>query len=174
MEFEEFKNPIKDARQGRIIQRKSIFTDMNAMVDIAFLLLTFFLLTTTMLKPKAIELILPVPDKENTPKETHIIKESRALTLIPLANDKIAYYQGYSEAKAMYSTYKPAGLRQLLVDFKNRIENPILIIKPHPESVFENLIDILDEINITKIERYTIDRLDEIDSEILAQSGIKI
>ena len=174
MEFEEFKNPIKEARQGRIIEKKSIFTDMNAMVDIAFLLLTFFLLTTTMLKPKAIELVLPVPDKEDGPKETQTIKESRALTIIPLANDELAFYQGYSAAEANLVTYKPDGLRRLMIEFKNNTDKPIIILKPHPKSAFENLIDILDELNITGMDRYTIDVFDERDINILEKSGIKI
>jgi biopolymer transport protein ExbD len=172
MEFEDFRNPIKEARQGRVTEKKSIFTDMNAMVDIAFLLLTFFLLTTTMLKPKAIELVLPVPDQNDAKVETQHIRESRALTLIPLAEDKLVYYVGMTEAQAVFTDYTSGGLGVLLTDFQERTEQAIIIVKPHPASAFENLIDILDQLKISASERYTIDKFSEADKSILTNSGI--
>jgi biopolymer transport protein ExbD len=172
MEFEDFRNPIKEARQGRVTEKKNIFTDMNAMVDIAFLLLTFFLLTTTMLKPKAIELVLPVPDQNDTMTETQQIRESRALTLIPLSDNRLAYYVGMTEAQAKLSEYTADGIRTLLIDFQERTEEPIIIVKPHPLSAFENLIDILDELKLSASERYTIDKFSDIDESILTNSGI--
>ena len=74
MDFETFKNPIKEARQGQIQQKRNVTTDMNAMVYIAFLLLTFFLLTTTMVRQKAIEMVIPVPDKNELKNETQAIR----------------------------------------------------------------------------------------------------
>ncbi|MBK7425648.1 MAG: biopolymer transporter ExbD [Saprospiraceae bacterium] len=92
---DEMDNPIKRARQNKKSKNAGIVMDMNAMVDLAFLLLTFFMLTTTMLKPKAIELVMPVPDGDDQSTEVLTIKESRAITLIPMPDNELFYYQGF-------------------------------------------------------------------------------
>jgi biopolymer transport protein ExbD len=172
MEFDEFKNPIREARQGRVKVAKGVLMDMNAMVDMAFLLLTFFMLTTTMVKPKAIELVMPVTDKDKDKTETQAIRESRALTLIPLPDDELAYYFGFTDAMGQLGKYGKEGIRSILSEFKEQQSEPIVIIKPHPDSAFENLIDLLDEVNISGIERYTIDSFNGRDAEILDKAGI--
>lgn len=172
MEFEEFRNPIKEARQGRTQQKRGVATDMNAMVDIAFLLLTFFLLTTTMVRPKALELVMPVPESEDNQQALQTIKESRALNIVPLPGGKLAYYQGLSKSQAFITEYGSKGIKNVVQQFLQQTQAPIVLIKPHPESDFENLIDILDVLNLTHVERYTIDRFTETDSAILARSAI--
>lgn len=173
MEFETFRNPIREAREGRVKSNKGVQMDMNAMVDMAFLLLTFFMLTTTMVKPKAIELVMPVTDKPDAPVENQAIKESRALTLIPLPNDVLAFYKGFTDAEAKTTVYGKTGIREVLREFISQQSEPIVLLKPHPDSAFENLVDLLDEVNISGIERYTIDVFGESDEEILEKSGIK-
>jgi biopolymer transport protein ExbD len=173
MEFDEFKNPIKEARQGRVRQNQGVMMDMNAMVDMAFLLLTFFMLTTTMVKPKVIELVMPVQDTQEEKTVTQAIKESRALTLIPLPEDKLAFYRGQSEARAELTAYGKNGIREILTNFVKEVDDGIVLVKPHPESAYEHLIDLLDELNISGLERYTIDKMNENDERILRESGIE-
>jgi biopolymer transport protein ExbD len=175
MEFEQFDNPLKNARQGKVrTPPKGIPMDMNAMVDIAFLLLTFFMLTTTMVKPKAIEMVMPAKEQEEKQPLTQEIRESRALTLIALPDNKLVFYRGFSEAKAEEITYGKEGIRQMLEQFAKEIEEPVVLLKPHPDSVFENLVDLLDEITISGIARYTIDVFGDRDKKILEDSGIAV
>lgn len=172
---DEMDNPIKRGRQNKKAQSGSIIMDMNAMVDLAFLLLTFFMLTTTMLKPKAIELVMPVPDEDDDETtEVLTIKESRAITLIPMPDNELYYYQGFSEAVVEISTYGALGIRSILLDHVETTDEPIIIIKAHPESTFENLIALIDEMNITRIERYAIDQYGPKEEQLLAEAGINL
>src|SRR5215210_6572262 len=76
-------------------KKNSTHIDMTPMVDLAFLLLTFFMLTTTFSKPKTMEINMPVkPDK---PEEEQKIKESQALTILLTANNKIVWYTGLGD-----------------------------------------------------------------------------
>src|SRR4026209_1642452 len=76
-------------------KKSSTHIDMTPMVDLAFLLLTFFMLTTTFSKPKTMEINMPVkPDK---PEEEQKIKESQALTILLSANNKIVWYTGLGD-----------------------------------------------------------------------------
>jgi biopolymer transport protein ExbD len=171
---DEFRNPIKEARHGRLKDKKGIVMDMNAMVDMAFLLLTFFMLTTTMVKPKVIELVMPVPDKDEEVKEVQTIKESRALTLLPLPDNKLYWYRGFSEAEPFEAKYGAEGIRKVLLEHKTSITDPIVIIKPHPQSRFENLVDLIDEMNITRIDRYAIDEFNDFEKELLESAGVNL
>lgn len=87
-----------------------------------------------------------------------------AITVLPGANNKIYYYEGY-ENKAVYkiTDYSPMGLRALLVHKKKQVteqgRDAVLIIKPGKLSSFKNLIDIIDESNITMYKRYYLDKI---------------
>lgn len=174
MEFEEFRNPLKEARQGRKNVKANITMDMNSMVDMAFLLLTFFMMTTTMVKPKVIELVMPLEDNPEIQNERQVIRESRALSVLPLPDNKLAVYQGMSDARPQLIPYGKDGIRSYLVGFLQKVDNPIILLKPHPNSSFENLIDLLDDIAITGHKRYTILDFDEADLQILLNHGIQV
>ena len=172
---DELDNPLRQARKGKKYQKEGIMMDMNAMVDLAFLLLTFFMLTTTMLKPKAIELVMPVPEKDDEEQtETLEIKESRAITIIPLSDGRLYYYIGFSKAEALETSYGKEGIRQVLLDHQSNTTDPIAIIKPHPESLYENLINLIDEMNITRIDRYAIDKFGKSDEQLLVDGGVSL
>ena len=76
-------------------KKSSTHIDMTPMVDLAFLLLTFFMLTTTFSKPKTME--INMPDKNIKPEEQQKIKESQALTVLLTANNKIVWYTGLGD-----------------------------------------------------------------------------
>jgi len=172
---EEFENPLKRNRKSRKYGKEDIVMDMNSMVDLAFLLLTFFMLTTTMLKPKAIELVMPVPDKEEDEiTEVQTIKESRALTLVPLPDNELYYFKGFSKATLIKSDYGKDNIRAVLIDHRDQTEDPIVIIKAHPDAVFENLIDLIDELNISRIERYAIDKFGDNELKLIEEAGINL
>ncbi|HMO88379.1 MAG TPA: biopolymer transporter ExbD [Lacibacter sp.] len=175
MEFDRIDNPLKRARQGKVRARaKGIPMDMNAMVDIAFLLLTFFMLTTTMVKPKAIEMVMPAQQKEAQQPLTQEIRESRALTVIALPGNQLVFYRGFSQAKAIVTTYGKEGVRSVLKNFVAAVEEPVVLLKSHPDSVFENLVDLLDELALSGVTRYTIETFDDRDKKILEQSGVRV
>jgi len=172
-QFEEFGNPIREGRRIQKAGKQTVFTDMNAMVDLAFLLLTFFMLTTTMIKPKIMEVVMPVPKEEDRPADVQPIRESRAISILPLSEGRLYLYQGLSSESVTELTYGKEGIRQKLKNLLPTMDEPVILIKPHPNSSFRNLVDILDEMNILGVSRYALDDFSEKDFNILAEAGVE-
>ena len=90
---------------------------MTPLVDLAFLLLTFFVLTSTFSKPKVLRMIFPEKlEKDNPNVKPPEIKDG--LTILLTANDNIFYYTGAlnKETELIRSDYTKNGLRKLLVE----------------------------------------------------------
>jgi biopolymer transport protein ExbD len=126
--------------------------DMIPMVDLGFLLITFFIFTSTMSQPTSMSLIMPKESGEPTP-----IKESGALTLLPMEKGKVFYYEGTLE-KAYLNVTSIKEIRELLINKKNRTSEKDLfvVVKPSRVTDYSTIIDILDEIKITGVKRYAI------------------
>src|ERR1700748_459745 len=78
---------------GKVRSKKaSTRVDLTAMVDLAFLLVTFFMLTTTLNKPKAMDLVMP--DKDEDLKLQEPVPETRTLTVLLGKNNKVEWYRG--------------------------------------------------------------------------------
>jgi biopolymer transport protein ExbD len=77
-------------------KKQSTRIDMTPMVDLAFLLLTFFVLTSTFSKPKSMELTFPAPPPPNQP----IVEIKKGITFILTKDDRIFYYEGQYRAAA--------------------------------------------------------------------------
>lgn len=105
-------------RRGR--QKKmSIRVDFTPMVDMNMLLITFFMLCTSLSKPQTMEISMPSNDKNITEEQQTRVKASQAITLLLDQGDKLYYYEGepnYKEyASLKETTYRPDGLRALLL-----------------------------------------------------------
>jgi len=129
--------------------------DLTPMVDLGFLLITFFVFTTTMSKPTAMKLFLP-KDTDN-PEDQNKAKETGALTLMLAKDRTVYYYEG--QLKDDGSNFKSAnfqGLRQIILDKKNSTpaEDLVIVIKPDTEATFKDVVDVLDEMTINAIKRY--------------------
>ncbi len=106
---------------GKVKAKKSSTKiDMTPMVDLAFLLLTFFMLTTTFSKPQAMEINMPVKDKVEDPPK---IPGNQTLTLLLSDKNRIFYYMGADDPNlpptVEYTTFANNGIRKLLID-KNK------------------------------------------------------
>jgi biopolymer transport protein ExbD len=132
--------------------------DMTPMVDLGFLLITFFMFTTTFSLPYVMDLAMPKDGKDTSP-----MKVKNTLTLILGKENRIFWHQAIAnnleEGSLIETTFSPKELRTLLIS-KNRAaekpENFTVIIKPTDESSYENLVDILDEMAITKMPHYSL------------------
>ena len=157
--------PQRDDRNSK----KPIEIDMNPMVDLAFLLLTFFMLATTFSKPQVMELVMPVlPDPEDAINE-QAVKESQALTIILGENDELLWFRGVTEPQVGRDEFSTATVSRLLREMKDQVGEPVILIKPEPNARYENLIDLLDEINLIGLKRYAITDFDANDYKILRQ-----
>ena len=143
--------------------------DLTAMVDLAFLLITFFMLTTTLSKPQSMSLGLP--DKEDQPDPKTLVKEdeNRTMTILLGDNDKLVRYVGLLATPVKGGapkdfSYGKGGIREELLARKklvleytgNKDKGMIVIIKPSKKSNYRNLVDILDEMAIVDVPTYAI------------------
>lgn len=133
-------------------KKLSTRVDLTPMVDLGFLLITFFIFTTTMSQPTAMKLNLPKDTKD--PKDQTQIKESGALTIIPGKADQIYYYEGIDPMKIQSTTFK--GIRDIIITKKRNtpINDLVIVIKPDQDATYKNTVDILDEMTINDIKRY--------------------
>jgi biopolymer transport protein ExbD len=160
-------------------KKLSTRVDMTPMVDLGFLLITFFIFTTTMSSPKALNLNMPKDTKNE--EELNKAKESGALTIMLGKNNAVYYYEGQlapdgSNFKATNFT----GIRDEIINKRNDViknhvhdsncpkiwaENKgdktscldrdfVVVIKPDQDATYKNTVDILDEMTINNVKRY--------------------
>ena len=153
-------------------KKASTKIDMTPMVDLGFLLITFFMLTTTLAKPVVME--LNMPDKTET-EEKSPVKMSETLTVIPDA-EKVYYYQGLptdATTQVQKTDYSNKGIRTVLFDLKKRIgDNFTIVIKASKGAKYKNMVDLLDECVITGNKRYAILEIDPDSEALIKKSGL--
>lgn len=171
----------KKRHQRTTCNKKSTRVDLTPMVDLGFLLLTFFVFTSALSQPMAMNLLVP-NDKDSSHDE---LCESCVLTLLLDKDNNIWYYEGKGNyAKDKLTNYSPAGIRSLIQGKKKLLsagkagvfqkrgnDQFVLIIKPTPRSRFKNLIDVVDECSINKVKRSYVDELNEADKNWLQKSS---
>ncbi len=156
---------------GKIRSKKSSTRiDMTPMVDLAFLLLTFFILTTTLSKPQTMEITMPEKPKENDKQPE--VNEKKVLTVVLGANDKVYWYVGITEPEAKQVNFSKDGIRKVLVEKKAEIRDMIVLIKAMDESKYKNMVDILDEMTISNIQRFAIVDITAVDKQIVKEAKL--
>jgi len=157
-------------QHGKKINKKSTKVDLTPMVDLGFLLITFFVFTTAMTTPKAMKLM--VPKASDVPSNVPL---SKVLTVIPCSNNTVKYYEGATPASGplMETSITESGIRKIILDKKKRVEaqsgrnDMILIIKPSDESSYKNFVDILDEVSINEVRHYFLDKLSAAEKKMI-------
>ena len=157
--------------------------DLTAMVDLAFLLITFFMLTTSLNKPQSMDLGMPDKPDPNlpTPPETMKVPDNRSLTILLGENNKVKWYLGQFAtplAGPEQVTYGKEGIRKEILSREQSIltemggdpkKGLIVIIKPSKKSTYRNLVDILDEMAICKVPTYAIVDITKEEDALLAK-----
>ncbi|HEX8428971.1 biopolymer transporter ExbD [Hymenobacter sp.] len=155
-------------------KKMSTRIDMTPMVDLAFLLLTFFILTASFNKPNVMQLTLPV--KEKNPDEQTVLKASDAFTIIMGENDKLYYYEGLLDndvkPELKTSNYSADGIRKVLLTRQRQNPKTVILIKPDEKSKYKNMVDILDEMNITDQKKYALVPASKADKDLIEKSGL--
>jgi biopolymer transport protein ExbD len=162
---------------GKVRAKKlSTRVDLTPMVDLAFLLITFFMLTTTLNKPKAMDLNMPkkLDDKKIDVKESQVIS-------VLLAKDDAIWYYETAEGKITDmkpTNYAPDGVREVIYKKQRRVEKEwgdkektIVLIKMAEGAKYKNMVDILDEMDITKTKIYAIQDIDPLEQETIDNGG---
>ncbi|ULQ50772.1 ExbD/TolR family protein [Flavihumibacter fluvii] len=149
-------------------KKLSTRVDLTPMVDLGFLLITFFIFTTTMSQPTAMRLFLP-KDTEK-PEEQNKVKASGALTIMLAKNDNIFYYEG--ELLPDASNFKSTGFKEIrdIILTKKKSTDPedfVVVIKPNKESTYKNTVDILDEMTINNVKRYALVDISPVEDQLI-------
>lgn len=153
----------KGGKGGKVRSKKqSTRVDMTPMVDLGFLLITFFMFTTTFSKPNVMDLGLPAKPKKDQPKpEQTEIDLSNSISLLLGKDNKVYWHQqdatSLNEQNLNVTTFDRDGLRKVIEQAKARAKDKskfTVIIKPTDDAVYNNFVDVLDEMAITKNEIY--------------------
>ena len=158
------------SKGGKVRSKKqNSKVDLTAMVDLAFLLITFFMLTTTLSKPQSMSLGLPDKDPDKDKNIDVKVDENRTMTILLGDNNKLVRYVGLlatpvSGGAPKDFAYGKDGIRKELISRKeavlqytgNKDKGMIVIIKPSKKSNYRNLVDILDEMAIVNVPTYAI------------------
>lgn len=175
-------------KKGGVKKAKKLSTriDLTPMVDLGFLLITFFIFTTTMSKPKTMEINMPFKDENLKKEDQSKVKESTALTILLSKDHRVYYYEGIgSDAtnppKVEVTNFKnPGGIRQVIIDKKAKVDAMVrsgslsatdkttVLIKPDFNSTYDDFVNIIDEMSINGIQVYAIVDISPVDKEFIA------
>ena len=206
-------------------KKKQPRVDFTPMVDMMMLLITFFMLCTTLSKPMSMSLTMPANDQNLDKQDKSVSKASHTITVYLGSNDKIYYIAGlpqYDNPECIKeTTWGKNGVRDVLL--KHTTEegiNPVarilmakaklderksalgstmtdeqykaelaklrdgnvngekipvltVVIKPLDTANYNNMVEILDEMQISCIGKYVIDKVNEDDKKLLDLKGVK-
>ncbi len=169
-------------------KKLSTRVDMTPMVDLGFLLITFFVFTATMSTPTTLDLNMPKDIKDQ--KEQTEVKESGVLTIMLGKGNQVYYYEGQLKVDASGNNFKQTtfkGVRDIIINKKKEVmdryaANPdpnceaeakakgkpvsncadkdfVVIIKPSKDATYRNTVDILDEMTINEVRTYAMVKL---------------
>lgn len=163
-------------------KKMSTRVDLTPMVDLAFLLISFFMLTTTLNKPKAMELNMPKP--VDNKEEAQDVGECQVLNIVIDTLDAVWYYEGLQVAGLQKTSFSgESGIRKQILKMIKKVPNEcpptkkgnkrdaIVLIKLMEGARYKNMVDILDEMDITDCKIYAIQEPDPIEIEAVKNGG---
>ena len=152
-------------------KKMSTRVDMTPMVDLGFLLITFFIFTTTMAQPTAMNLFMP--KDVDKPEDQNKVKESGAFTILLGKQDIVYFYEGLDPATDVKT------IRDEIIRKKQstKADDLVIIIKPSEDATYKNTVDILDEMTISEIKRYAMVDISPVEFQLVkiteGAAGIK-
>lgn len=160
----------KDRKSKGSSAKKLIRVDMTPMVDLGFLLITFFMFTTNFSKPNVIDLNYP---QENVDVVINDIDYRNQLTFIIGKDNRVFYYQSESKdlttENLQETSFEGNNIGKLISDYKKTAPKPqifTIIIKPTDDANYKNFVDMLDNMAITKSELYGIAEIKPIEEKV--------
>jgi len=166
-------------------KKLSTRVDLTPMVDLGFLLITFFMYTTTMAKPKTMEINMPFKDENLQEQDKNKVKKDAAMTILLSKNHRVYYYEGIGDDPAnppqlQVTGFKPdGGIRDAIIKKKQTVaqlqrtgvltakDNATFLIKPDETSTYEDLVTILDEMAINDAKVYAVVDITAQDKEFI-------
>lgn len=167
-------------KKGGVKKQKKLSTrvDLTPMVDLGFLLITFFMFATTLSTPTALKLTMPKEDVDE--KDQNKMPEDGSFSVLLGKDDAVFFYEGNDPSKLQASNYKD--IRNRILDKKKRVraayggsdtadqKNMMVVIKPTEDATNKNVVDILDEMKINAIKLYAIVKPSDQEKQVVAIS----
>ena len=149
-------------------KKLSTRVDMTPMVDLGFLLITFFIFTTTMSTPSTMDLFMPKDTKKE--EELNKAKESGALTIMMGNENHLYYYEGKLAPDA--ANFTPSNFKEIRdVIIKKKKSTPpedlVIVLKPNEQATYKNTVDMLDEMTINEIKRFALVDISEVENGLV-------
>src|ERR1700733_1514237 len=149
-------------------KKLSTRVDLTPMVDLGFLLITFFIFATTLSQPTTMGLAMPKDDVKD--QDLTKIKESGALTIVMGKANQVYYYMGMDPTKLQSSTYLQ--IRDVIL--KKKASTPaddlFITLKPDKDATYENVVNMLDEMTIDDISRYSMDNANDVEDLVVSRT----
>lgn len=139
-------------------KRVPIRIDMTPLVDVAFLLLTFFMLTTVFSKPQTMELNLPPDDKTQVE-----VAESNLMTLRVMADSTVWHAMGTAAPKQV----EFSKLREFLLEANRANPKLITLVKVDRDGSYALMVDVMDELNLANVTRFSLAQLTDKDKSVV-------
>jgi biopolymer transport protein ExbD len=143
-------------------KRAGVRIDMTPMVDVAMLLLTFFMLTTVFSKPQTMELNLPPDSKVQVE-----VAATTLLTVRVAPNMEIYWNMGNEPTALKKITFRE--LRPLLIEKLRNIPKLITLVQIDRDAKYNDMVDIIDELNLANITRFSIAPMKDTDKKLIAR-----
>lgn len=166
-------------KKGVKKQKKlSTRVDLTPMVDLGFLLITFFMFATTLATPTALKLTMPKEDVDE--KDQNKMPEDGSFSILLGKDDAVFFYEGNDPSQLQASNYKD--IRNRILDKKKKVraayggsdtadqKNMMVVIKPTEDATNKNVVDILDEMKINAIKLYAIVKPSDQEKQVVAIS----
>jgi len=161
--------------------------DLTPMVDLGFLLITFFMYTTTLARPKTMEINMPYKDPKLTVEEKNKLKASVALTVLLSKNSHIYYYEGIGDDPNKPPELKGTnrkGIREVILNKIKSVrdlkatgalgvkDETTVLIKPDTTSTYGDLVNMLDEMTIDAVKVYAIIDITDIEQGFIKETEV--
>lgn len=171
----EINTPQQGQNRGSKTAARSLRVDMTPMVDLGFLLITFFIFTSVVSKPTAMKLILP------TDGSTTDVPVTKTITVLLGDANKAVCYEGFVSADPRISKVNtlPGSdeLRNVIESKQQSLrsnnvspDSLIVVIKPGENSNYEQLVTVLDEMAICDVKRHVLANMDEAELKLLRET----
>jgi len=159
--------------------------DLTPMVDLGFLLITFFMYTTTLAKPKTMEINMPYKDPNLKVEEQNKLKASVALTVLLSKSNRIYYYEGIGDDPTKPPELKVANrksIRDVILNKEKSVrdlkasgalgvkDETTVLIKPDTTSTYGDMVNMLDEMTIDEVKVYAIIDITDVEQNFIAET----
>jgi biopolymer transport protein ExbD len=142
---------VRQPKQGKGLRHKkrrvNIRIDMTPMVDVAFLLLIFFMVTTVFRQPQAMEMNMPPPDAKVK------VAESNVLSIFVAPNSHMFYQMG---GKGSMTSVGIKELHTLFLESSKLNPQLIILVKLNREAPYKMMVDIMDELEMANMQRFSL------------------